>query len=87
MFVDKLAASRKEVACLESVTQDLSNQRSRLEESVARMGERNEGLEMELKHAQCREEQLEEELEVTGAKVIALEDTIINYENKVCKLS
>jgi chromosome segregation ATPase len=82
--IDKLAVSRKEVASLEDVTQDLSNQRSRLEESVARMNGRNETLEMELKQAQCREERLEEELEATSDKIITLEGTIMEFEKKVC---
>jgi septal ring factor EnvC (AmiA/AmiB activator) len=82
-LIEKLALSRKEVASLQTVNDNLSLQRTRLEESLAKKNVTLESMEMELKQSQYREEQLEENLEIVNNKMFALEEALLTIENKV----
>jgi hypothetical protein len=79
-----MTASQMEVARLESVTDDLVNERIQLQEVVTNLSERNSCLSSELRDAQCREEQLKDEIIVAGAKILELEEAVISRESKVC---
>jgi chromosome segregation ATPase len=78
-----MAASQVELSRLENVTQDLMTQRAQLQETVALLNERNSHLEICLKDAESREEQLKEEIKIVGTKVLTLEETATGSENKV----
>ena len=82
-FIDKLSLSRREVEQLELVVQDVSVQRTRLEELLEKIQTTNDDLEEQLKVSHLREEQFEEQLEESGSKIFTLEESLFTAENQV----
>jgi predicted nucleic acid-binding Zn-ribbon protein len=83
IYAERLTASQMEVARLESVTDDLVNERIQLQEVVTNLSERNSCLKSECRDAHCREEQLRDEIIVAGAKILELEEAVAGSESKV----